>query len=245
VLRYDPDTASACHIFATILARVGLRSARARPSVPPPALPGFRGTANLSATPGRPICPSRASGWSSLTTPWGFPCCVRFPCVHAVATTPAQRLGVLLRSLHPAVSAFPDMAVGSACALSFSRFARRSLRYGLHTRAVTVYRDPLTEGFSHFVTSIAAPVASGWSARRVGFAPTGKRRLSTAHASSGLMRCNKRACSPAGTTRHLGTVPWHPSWPTKSPRRRSSCCLVAASGLGRVEPGHNDPRLST
>jgi AAA domain len=25
-------------------------------------------------------------------TPWGFPCCVRFPCVHAVATTPAQRL---------------------------------------------------------------------------------------------------------------------------------------------------------
>jgi hypothetical protein len=31
------------------------------------------------------------------------------------------------RSLHPAVSAFPDMAVRSACALSFSRFARRSL----------------------------------------------------------------------------------------------------------------------
>src|SRR5437867_466604 len=26
------------------------------------------------ATPGRPACPSRASGWSSLTTPWGFPC---------------------------------------------------------------------------------------------------------------------------------------------------------------------------
>src|SRR5712675_2637328 len=61
------------------------------------------------------------------TTPRGFPCCVRFPCVHAAATTPAQRLGVLLRSLHPAVSAFPDMAVGSACALSFSRLARRSL----------------------------------------------------------------------------------------------------------------------
>jgi hypothetical protein len=52
---------------------------------------------------------------------------VRFPCVHAVATTPAQRLSVLLRSLHSVVSAFPDMAVGSACALSFSRLARRSL----------------------------------------------------------------------------------------------------------------------
>src|SRR5712664_3027432 len=36
-------------------------------------------------------------------------------------------------------------------------------RYGLHTRAVTVYRDTLTEGFSHFVSSMTAPVASGWS----------------------------------------------------------------------------------
>src|SRR5262249_47443402 len=32
----------------------------------------------------------------------------------------------------------------------------------------------LSEGFSHFVTSIAAPVASGWSVRRVGLAPPGK-----------------------------------------------------------------------
>jgi hypothetical protein len=55
-------------------------------------------------------------------------------------------------------------------------------RYGLHTRAVTVYRDTLSEGFSHFVTSMTAPVASGWSGCRVGFAPTGKRRLITAHA---------------------------------------------------------------
>jgi hypothetical protein len=80
-----------------------------------------------SATPGRPACPSRASGWSSLTTPWGFPCFVRFPCVHAAANTPAQRLNVSLRSFHPDVSVFPDRVVGSACALSFSRIARRSL----------------------------------------------------------------------------------------------------------------------
>ncbi len=57
-------------------------------------------------------------------------------------------------------------------------------RYGLHTRAVTVFRDTLSEGFSHFVSSIAAPVASGWSRCRVGLAPTGKRRLCTAHAES-------------------------------------------------------------
>ena len=42
----------------------------------------------------------------------------------------------------------------------------------------------LTEGFSHFVTSIAAPVASGWSVCWVGFAPTGERRLCTAHTQS-------------------------------------------------------------
>jgi hypothetical protein len=36
----------------------------------------------------------------------------------------------------------------------------------------------------HYVTSMPAPVASGWSGR-VGLAPTGKRRLFTAHTRSG------------------------------------------------------------
>ena len=34
------------------------------------------------------------------------------------------------------------------------------------------------------VTSMTAPIASGWSGCRVGLAPTGKRRLCTAHATS-------------------------------------------------------------
>src|SRR3954469_20789863 len=67
-------------------------------------------------------------------------------------------------------------------------------RYGLHTRAVTVYRDTLTRGFSHFVTSIAAPVASGWSGCRGGLTPTGKRRLVTAHAKSRLLERNRHHC---------------------------------------------------
>ena len=82
-------------------------------------------------------------------------------------------------------------------------------RYGLHTRAVTVYRDTLSEGFSHFVTSMTAPVASGWSGCRVGLAPTGKRRLFTAHANSGLMHCSKEAysiTSSARASRLGGTV---------------------------------------
>jgi len=47
--------------------------------------------------------------------------------VHAVATTPAQRLVVLHRSFHPVVSAFPERVIGSACASAFSRFAQRLL----------------------------------------------------------------------------------------------------------------------
>src|SRR6202162_5849584 len=64
-------------------------------------------------------------------------------------------------------------------------------RYGLHTRAVTVFRDTLSEGFSYFVTSIAASVASGSSGCRVGLAPTGKRRLVTAHTHSSQSRYRK------------------------------------------------------
>src|SRR5712671_6551863 len=55
------------------------------------------------------------------------------------------------------------------------------------TLAPSPIRDALSEGFSHFVTSIAAPVASGWSVCRVALAPTGKRRLSTAHANEHSM----------------------------------------------------------
>ena len=66
----------------------------------------------------------------------------------------------------------------------FSRLARRSLTLR-RTLAPSPIRDALSEGFSHFVTSIAAPVASGWSVCRVGFAPTGKRRLCTTHTYNG------------------------------------------------------------
>ena len=138
---------------------------------------------NLSDSPGRPACPSRASGWPSLTTPWGLPCCVRFPCVHAVATTPAQRLGVSFAHSPSRISLPRKGQSGRPAHRPFRGLLGVHSRYGLHTRAVTVYRDTLTEGFSH--SSIAAPVASGWSGCRVGLAPTGKRRLSTAHTQLG------------------------------------------------------------
>src|SRR6478736_6781309 len=64
------------------------------------------------------------------------------------------------------------------------------------TLALSPIRDTHSEGFSYFVTSIAAPAASGWSVCRVGLAPTGKRRLVTAHTLSGL-----------GQRRRLNTLP--------------------------------------
>ena len=97
---------------------------------------------------------------------------------------PGAATGRRLRSSHPAVSAFPEVAVGSACTSTFSELARRSLELRpAHSRR-HLYVTSYTEGFSHFVTSMTAPVASGWSVRRVGLAPTGKRRLLTAHVES-------------------------------------------------------------
>jgi hypothetical protein len=52
----------------------------------------------------------------------------------------------------------------------------------LSAQVVDVFH-PLEMGkrSDNFVTSMTAPVASGWSGCRVGLAPTGKRRLGTAH----------------------------------------------------------------
>src|ERR1700756_1742939 len=140
---------------------------------------------NLSDSPRRPACSSRASGWSSLTAPWGLPCCVRFPCVHAVATTPAQRLGVLLRSASPSRISLPRKGCRVGLRIVLFEDCSAFTRVTACTLALSPIRDTLSEGFSYFVTSIAAPAASGWSIRRVGFAPTGKRRLVTAHTQIG------------------------------------------------------------
>ena len=91
----------------------------------------------VSPPRGAPACPSRASGWSSPTTPRGFPCCVRFPCVHAAATTPAQRLGVLLRSFTQPCQPSPKGSSGRPAHRPFRGLLGVHSRYGLHTRAVT------------------------------------------------------------------------------------------------------------
>src|ERR1700729_1055147 len=121
---------------------------------------------------------------SSLTWPrLGLPVLRALSLCTASPHSPGAAAGRRPRSSHPAVPAFPDNVVGSACTSSFSRPAQRSLALRpAHSRGhLTSY----TEGFSHFVPSMTAPVASGWSGCRGGLAPTGKRRLVTAHTSSG------------------------------------------------------------
>ena len=69
---------------------------------------------------------------------------------------PGAAAGRRRRSSHPAVTAFPDNVVGSACTSSFSRPARRSLALRpAHSRG-HLYVTSYTEGFSHFVTSMTA-----------------------------------------------------------------------------------------
>jgi hypothetical protein len=66
----------------------------------------------------RLVIPDHALGLPVLRALSLCTCCRHYP---GVAT------GRTLRPSHPAVSAFPDMAVGSAYTSSFSRLARRSL----------------------------------------------------------------------------------------------------------------------
>ncbi len=87
----------------------------------------------------------------------------------------------------------------------FRGFAQRSLALRpAHSRR-HLYVTCYTEGFSHFVTSMTAPVASGWSGCRVGLAPTGKRRLGTAHTCCG--RSGPRPPTPSGPKVRLQESP--------------------------------------
>src|ERR1700727_3409241 len=82
--------------------------------------------------------------------------------------------------------------------MSFSGIAQRSLALRPAHLRRHLYVTCYTEGSSHFVTSMTAPVASGWSGCRVGLAPTGKRRLFTAHTRTGRLWTYVRDDRPFG-----------------------------------------------
>ncbi len=103
---------------------------------------------------------------------------------------PGAAAGRSLRPSHPAVSAFDEPAIGSACTSSFSRIARRSLAL----RPAHSHRH-LRDGYPR-ASDISSPpclprLLPAGAFGRVGLAPTGKRRLVTAHADYGhLMHRN-------------------------------------------------------
>ena len=143
-----------------------------------PSAPG------LSLTGVRLIIPDHAVGLPVLRALSLCTCCRQYPGAAA---------GRNPRSSHPAVSAFPDSAVGSACTSTFSRLARRShtLRPA-HSRGhqVTANRRLQPFRYLHDCSDCFRLERN----RRVGLAPTGKRRLFTAHADSGHSEVALEAC---------------------------------------------------
>src|ERR1700756_5659134 len=90
------------------------------------------------------------------------------------------------------------------------------------TLALSPSRDTLTEDFSHFVTSMTAPVASGWSGCRVRLTPTGKCRLSTAHTRLGLPRCVRRPLHDFHCNGEPFAARTHKSYRDRRSKRRPS-----------------------
>jgi len=101
---------------------------------------------------------------------------------HTVATTPVgPQVGSSRSQEKPATAAFPAPLSGRLPHQVLSRPAQRSL-----TLRPACSRDRLAvlciEGFGDLVTSIAAPIATGWSdSCRVALTPTVDGHLCTAH----------------------------------------------------------------
>src|SRR6267143_335272 len=131
-------------------------------------------------------CKERLHMPGSLTTP-GRP-------VHAAANT---RCSSWAYSSLNSPSHFSLPRYGSRVGLHIVLFKACSTftRVAACTLALSPIRDTLIEGFSHFVISMTAPIASGWSDCRVGFSPTGKRRLCAAHTQLGhCVAASKSGC---------------------------------------------------
>ena len=98
---------------------------------------------------------------------------------------PGAAAGRTLRSASPSRISLPRKGRRVGLRIVLFEACSAFTRVTACTLALSPIRDTLTEGFSHFVSSMTAPVASGWSDCRVGLAPTGKRRLVTAHTQPG------------------------------------------------------------
>ena len=107
-----------------------------------------------------------------LTTLWGFPCCVRFPCVRCCRHYPGAATGRRRRfNLTQPYQPSPITLSGRPAHRPFRGSAQRSLALAARTHSrghLYVTPSATPKSFSHFVTSMTAPVASGWSGCRGG-----------------------------------------------------------------------------
>jgi len=102
--------------------------------------------------------------------------------------------------------------------LAFTRVAASTL-------ALSPIRDTLIEGFSHFVTSMTAPIVSGWGGCRMGFASPGKRRLCTAHTRSG----HWRGLDKQAVINHLASRQTNPNMGRKNAASPIGCLAIPQS----------------
>ena len=111
--------------------------------------------------------------------------------MRAAANTPVEPLGACFAHF-PSDNSLPrcDVRVGFHITL-FGACSAFTTRCNPHAHRVTKV-TLCTEGFSRFVTSTTAPIATGWSEScRVGLSPTGKSRLSTTHVAVGSILLKK------------------------------------------------------
>ena len=113
---------------------------------------------------------------------WGFPCCYwsTLPTCrrHYPGRSDGTRSLVLSHQRRPAHITRRE----GSCVNRFEACSAFTSRYGLHARQVT-YVTLYTGGSDGFVSSTAAPIASGWSepSSRAGLSPAVDQRLFTAH----------------------------------------------------------------
>jgi hypothetical protein len=81
--------------------------------------------------------------------------------MHASAITPVGPLSVVVH-LAQETAAFPEIQAGRLPHCPFRGLLSVQSRSGLHARQTT-YMVLYTEGFDGFVTSTAAPIATGWN----------------------------------------------------------------------------------
>jgi hypothetical protein len=100
-------------------------------------------------------------------------------CLHAVATTPAGPWELVVQHF-PRRRPSPHSSWVGSRIMPFRGLLGVHSGYGLPARGVA-YATLFTEGFSDFVTSIAAPITTGWNdSCRAGLTPAEDARLFTA-----------------------------------------------------------------